>query len=350
MDWLTWQGIRALADVEVAKDHDRVRYIAPVAQRSYPIVLGRSQPLGPDVPVPAHGIVFVRDAWRAPWRASLAAIPQPCVLVTVFNDAHVRPHATAGLLEGTRIAHWFAVQVETEHPRLTAMPIGIDGRDVPTLVAAPRRPWAARDVPVLANFQPRTSERKAVLAQCRTQAWMQTETWVSTQPPHTLAEYYARLGRTRFVLSPPGRGWDCYRTYEALAMGAVPIVRRQPPISDVVDGLPVLVVDDWREVTRARLEAYVPPAEWNLERMTLPYWQERIRAMGRTNKARTEAYDNIAVGSAISTRERTISGALPPATTTWGNTENIQNGTDYSADENLVVAGTNLLAIERLTP
>jgi hypothetical protein len=71
--------------------------------------------------------------------------------------------------------------------------------------------------------------------------------------------------------------------------------------------------------------------------------------MARTNKARSEAIDNIAVGSAISSRERTISGALPPDQTTWGNTENIAVGSDYSADENLVAVGTNLLAAERRT-
>jgi hypothetical protein len=69
--------------------------------------------------------------------------------------------------------------------------------------------------------------------------------------------------------------------------------------------------------------------------------------MARTSKARSEAIDNIASGSAISSRERTIDGALPPALTTWGNTENIAAGVDYSADENLVVAGTNLLLTER---
>jgi hypothetical protein len=69
--------------------------------------------------------------------------------------------------------------------------------------------------------------------------------------------------------------------------------------------------------------------------------------MSTTSKARKLAYDNIAVGSATGT-ERTISGSAPPAFTTWGNTENIAVGTDYSADENLVVVGTNLLAGERL--
>lgn len=70
--------------------------------------------------------------------------------------------------------------------------------------------------------------------------------------------------------------------------------------------------------------------------------------MARTSKARREAYDNIAVASAISSRERTINGALPPQFTTFGNTENIAVGTDYSADENIVVIATNMLAGERL--
>jgi hypothetical protein len=69
--------------------------------------------------------------------------------------------------------------------------------------------------------------------------------------------------------------------------------------------------------------------------------------MSITSKARKLEYDNIAVGSATGT-ERTIAGSAPPAFTTWGNTENIAVGTDYSADENLVVVGTNLLAGERL--
>ena len=80
--------------------------------------------------------------------------------------------------------------------------------------------------------------------------------------------------------------------------------------------------------------------------------------MSRTSKARREAYDNIALGGGaaiITTRERTLpgdnnpaSGALPPNFTTFGNTENISVGVDYSADENIIVSGTNMLAGERL--
>lgn len=70
--------------------------------------------------------------------------------------------------------------------------------------------------------------------------------------------------------------------------------------------------------------------------------------MARTYKARTHCYDNIEAGGATGV-ERTISGDAPPTNTTWGNDENIAVGDDYSADENLIEAALNLLAIERLT-
>ena len=75
--------------------------------------------------------------------------------------------------------------------------------------------------------------------------------------------------------------------------------------------------------------------------------------MARTYKARTQAIDNQGLNGTtdrVTSQERTILGSLPPATSTWGNAENIAIATAYGADENLVVSGTNLLGTERLTP
>jgi hypothetical protein len=66
--------------------------------------------------------------------------------------------------------------------------------------------------------------------------------------------------------------------------------------------------------------------------------------MARTVRARREAYDNIAVGSAITTRERTISGATPPAFN-YGGKDNIAVGSAIGA-EKIVVKGTTLLTGE----
>jgi hypothetical protein len=66
--------------------------------------------------------------------------------------------------------------------------------------------------------------------------------------------------------------------------------------------------------------------------------------MSRLSKGRREAFDNIAVGSAISSRERTIAGATPPDFTAVGNSENIAVASDYG--EERVVSGSVLVEAE----
>jgi hypothetical protein len=264
MEWLNWQAIRALADAEVAKDGAVVRYVE------------RGDKSKTSVPIGAGSVLYARDTWRNPWRQSLKQVPVTSVLVTAFHDAHVQPHALE-MFDGN-IQHWFGVQVNTTHPKLTAMPIGIDGRDLSTLHGATAMAWEQRSIVCLANFQQRTPERKSLHQWCKSQSWMYTDQWRGAIKPRSMREYYTLLGQSKFVLSPPGRGWDCYRTYEALALGAVPIVRRQRPISDVVEGLPVLVVDDWADVTPALLAKGRPAG--TLERITQDYWTERILNYG----------------------------------------------------------------------
>lgn len=68
--------------------------------------------------------------------------------------------------------------------------------------------------------------------------------------------------------------------------------------------------------------------------------------MSRVAEGRREALDNIASGSAITSRERTINGALPPDFTLIGNGENIASGSDYG--EERAVSGSALMEGERL--
>lgn len=64
-------------------------------------------------------------------------------------------------------------------------------------------------------------------------------------------------------------------------------------------------------------------------------------------KGRRTRYDNIAVGSAITTKERTIAGAAPETVTdSVGNIENIAVGSDYG--EERVMSGAALPEGERL--
>jgi hypothetical protein len=61
-----------------------------------------------------------------------------------------------------------------------------------------------------------------------------------------LSSYHKYLRDSLFVLSPPGGGPDCFRTWEAIYAGAVPIVLRKAWNLDHMN-LPVLSVDSFEE-------------------------------------------------------------------------------------------------------
>ena len=61
-------------------------------------------------------------------------------------------------------------------------------------------------------------------------------------------EYLENLSRSIFVISPPGNGEDCHRTWEALLIGCYPIVL-SPTLNPLYEKLPVIIVSSWDEVT-----------------------------------------------------------------------------------------------------
>lgn len=58
------------------------------------------------------------------------------------------------------------------------------------------------------------------------------------------SKFKEMLNRSKFVISPPGNGPDCHRTWEAMYAGAVPVVlNRAWPFGHL--NLPVLSVESW---------------------------------------------------------------------------------------------------------
>ena len=60
-------------------------------------------------------------------------------------------------------------------------------------------------------------------------------------------EYRDVLRQTCFVISPPGNGPDCHRTWEAIYMGAVPVVLKKHLGRSLWEGMPILAVDNYEE-------------------------------------------------------------------------------------------------------
>ena len=71
---------------------------------------------------------------------------------------------------------------------------------------------------------------------------------------------------------------DCHRTWEALLCGCIPIVRSSV-FRELFDGLPVLIVDKWEDVTLARLKSTLyefklkhQHGEFQYEKLHLAYY------------------------------------------------------------------------------
>ena len=60
--------------------------------------------------------------------------------------------------------------------------------------------------------------------------------------------YMYELKTYKFCLSPPGRGLDTHRAWEALMMGTIPLMISTTQ-DHLFEKLPVVIVDDWEQIT-----------------------------------------------------------------------------------------------------
>jgi hypothetical protein len=91
--------------------------------------------------------------------------------------------------------------------------------------------------------------------------------------------YVGDLFRHSIVLSPPGSGVDCYRHYEALLCGAVPLLEYSPLAVELLSGLPYIMVRSWAEVSASFLErelAALKTRTFDWRRLTRAYWRDEL--------------------------------------------------------------------------
>lgn len=90
---------------------------------------------------------------------------------------------------------------------------------------------------------------------------------------------------SKFVLSPPGNGPDCYRTWESIYLGAVPVVLRHSLAESLFSELPIWAVDSWEEALFASDEildeTYLSIIQKDKEKAYFPYWLQQLFELQR---------------------------------------------------------------------
>ena len=100
------------------------------------------------------------------------------------------------------------------------------------------------------------------------------------------ADYYKEIGAARFVLSLPGLGYDCYRLWETLTVGSIPIIERAVGFDRNLYRLPALLVEDFGVVNenflrQAYVEALYRVDEFEYSRLSQNHWEGILMKVSR---------------------------------------------------------------------
>ena len=229
----------------------------------------------------------------------------PFTLVTGDSDLAVAAGPIAervleALTSHPMLVAWYAQNRVFRHPKLQPMPIGLDYHTLsPPEGGGRAHPWGARRVPVDQERQLTQIGRSAgsiavkePVAFCnwhfaiergdRRECHRKVDPIaVSYQSGVTTRDESWRMNAgCAFTLSPAGAGLDCHRSWEALLLGSIPVVLRSP-LDELFARLPVVIVDDWSEVTPTRLRSEldrIARGSFDFSQLELGYWTARIQS------------------------------------------------------------------------
>lgn len=89
-------------------------------------------------------------------------------------------------------------------------------------------------------------------------------------------EYLDDLSASYFVLSPIGYGIECWRTWEAIVLGCIPILLHSFQDS-LFEELPVLLLHNWEEINEKLLfDKYAELIQLKTEKAYFYYWEKLI--------------------------------------------------------------------------
>ena len=126
---------------------------------------------------------------------------------------------------------------------------------------------------VVYNFRLGTNEeRDKILNYFSNKSW-------ATDGKGKQIDYLKEMYNHKFVISPESNCADSHRTWEAMYLGAIPIVQKTSGMSWFND-LPILQVDNICNLTKEFLEEKyeeMMSKEYNLDKLKISYWLNQIQ-------------------------------------------------------------------------
>lgn len=220
---------------------------------------------------------------------------------TPINNNFIQLEGINKILNYPHLVNWYAQNMVADHPKLHQMPIGMDYHTM----------WERPGIWGLAQQSPLAQERVLMntLAQApdfhdrffagycnwhfaidrgdRIECLDLIDKSISLIEKNHLPRItsWQRQAECMFVISPEGAGIDCHRTWEAILLGCVPVVKKNE-LSSLLNRLPVAILDDWSDFNSTYMIQQfnrLKNEKFNFNPMFLRYWEEKINGEKRFN-------------------------------------------------------------------
>ena len=252
-----------------------------------------------------NSLVYVTGSAVPSFAKELHKISATFILVSGDSDESIpgmifNMEEFTKFIESDKIICWYAQNCTVTHPKLKPIPIGLDYHTLARnaqnwgkkqsqndqeneLIAIENNslPFYEREIKCYSNFHFNTKKTNKFNYD-RTDAIKKIPKDLVFYEPNikSRSESWKKQTEFAFVLSPHGNGLDCHRTWEALCLGCIPIVKSSS-IDSIYDKLPVLIVDDWSDINIDLLSSTIKSfreMRFDYNRLKLEYWVNLIKA------------------------------------------------------------------------
>lgn len=209
-------------------------------------------------------------------------IKHPYILIQHNGDYHVDD--TIAALIDEKIIAFYAQIVTAAHPKIFPIPIGIENKHhgiegFPWFMKRRLPSVAERKARIFFHFSVQTNppERGPALEYFKNHPAMDT---IRSFVPY--GSYKDILASFCFTVSPAGNTLGSHRTWEALYLRTIPIVKRTVDAEACVGlGLPLWILDDWKELAEfgekeLRIKYIEMMKTANFDALYMDYWTKRI--------------------------------------------------------------------------
>jgi len=232
----------------------------------------------------------------------LMLMPGPFTLVTGDSDTEInleflQRRKIQNLLNNKNLMQWYAQNLNTNkkfNEKIAYIPIGMDYHTMskyPGLWGMKLQTAISQERALLDIFEKSDQFENRLFAgycnwhfalgrgdrqECLNQ--IDKNICLIEKIPTSRISGWQRQSECMFVISPHGAGIDCHRTWEAILLGCVPVVKKTN-FTAIFEELPVIIVDEWSDFNYTTIHEKASAMlnkKFNYNFLFMRYWENKI--------------------------------------------------------------------------